>query len=197
MSSRLSLSVAAMLGIACTSAPPPADPVAATAEPTAAEGGRCDAAALTEAAREIEAARAAVARSQPARAAEAIRTHCSSVLATGLDASLDRVLDPERPASGFPAYAEPGDESRLACARIDEVATAATYVAGPDRPAAVYDGCDLQRFASVVSREEFIAARVQTGGVTMLALGEHLRRAGVPASTADTLTHELVLASGY
>jgi hypothetical protein len=192
MSHRLVVELAVVFLLACNPAAPSA--VAASESPTH-EGERCDATALADAAQHLDTADGG-ASSRAQRVAEAIRTHCPSVLATGLGASLDRVLDPERVASGFPTFAVPGDESHRACAAIDDVATAATHVARTDRPAAIYDGCDLRRFTGIVSRDEFIAGRVESGGVTMLALGEHLRRAGVPASTAATLTRELVLASG-
>ncbi len=202
---RLSSCVALLLAASCrpeTAAPEPEPaPVAPTAPVVA--GGRCDVEALTEAAAEIDAARDAwspkdgTALAFAPRVADAIRTHCASVLATGLEPSLARVLDPERVELGLPTHAECDDAATLrVCPTIAEVAEEATNRYLEDRPRTVYSGCELDRFHSTISDEDFVDARGQTGGVTMLALRQALIDAGVPDEAAATLTRELVLASG-
>ncbi len=94
------------------------------------------------------------------------------------------------------AYVSEGKATDSVCASLDKVSKKQPTLAGADRAGFVFDSCELGRFSTVVTREEFVGVRANTGAVALIGLGVLLQDTGVPQQTSDTLVRELVLASG-
>ena len=169
--------------------------------PASTSVAACDAGALASAATRIEGRTRAWSPAEGTlplfaeEAATAIRAQCPA-LRGAFDRVLDRVLDDERRALGLPMFAADTDDLTAVCPNFLAVADQASQQEAADRPAVLYDGCHLERFEQVVTRNEAVAAGLASGAITLLALGEHLQRAGVPATTSHPLTRALVLSSG-
>ena len=132
-----------------------------------------------------------VSRSVDARSA--LEGACTAAFLTPFEALLERMAEPEVP---FPVYASKSKATDSVCASLDEVSKKQPMLAGADRAGFVFDSCELGRFSTVVTREEFVGVRANTGAVALIGLGVALQDAGIPQQTSDTLVRELVLTSG-
>ncbi len=160
----------------------------------------CDIEALRSIAHRVTTARAAWtpadghAFQEADAVAEALMQSCTAEFSSPYLPLLKHMKEDQ--VSGWPLYdncrARP---SGSVCPDMQSVTETSHRSVASDRASVFYDGCDLERFDAIVSRDEFISIGANSGAVALLALGTELRNM-LSEETADALTRELVLASG-
>ncbi len=120
---------------------------------------------------------------------------CEPVVLAPFEGYLDRFE--EREDSVFPIYANSrtGPSLRV-CPTIDVVSRKVLEAQGDERPGHIFQGCDLSRFSTIITRDEFVGVQANTGAVPLIGLSLSLQDAGIAKPSSEVLARELVLASG-
>lgn len=156
----------------------------------------CDAAALETLTKTLDDERDAWSPSlgralQPGpRIVEALRAACPAPHVE----SIINLLEPNPDAFGIAASHRPRNAvyAERLCPQVGTIASELPELAGPERPGALYDRCDLSATTSI-AKTSFTAAQMAAGVVDILSLRFALADAGVNQAVATTLSEHAAI----